>query len=110
MKNQVLASFDIPDIVKSQKLGWPVIGKNSMSPENKEEFEPPSVNVPPGATAPCTPVLPGARSKKKENSGLLNWLPLARVCQNGVAPVAAIGVKPRPIIPDTVPSIGACCI
>lgn len=106
---KILARFDIPDISKYQNFGSIGMFKNSIFPVNKLELVPPRVNCPLGSSA-SSAVVDDARPSQKDISGLLNWPFVASVCQNGVDCVVAILVKARPIIPDTEPDTGACCI
>lgn len=74
---------------------------NSMSPVNSVELVPPRVNTPP-ETSVCDASV--ARVSQKLISGEESWLVLASVSQKGVAPVEAMVLNARPIIPELLPS------
>lgn len=89
-------------MVSSQKVGVvPGMFKNSMEPEKSDAFVPPSVKTPPD-TSWVFGLL--ERVSQKLISGADSWLFETRVCQKGVAPVLAIALNARPMMPETVPS------
>jgi len=76
--------------------------KYSMSPVYNEELVPPRVKTPPNFSLDSL-VDPNNLFIQKDISGVVNWPPLARACQKGVAWVLANASKARPIIPALVP-------
>jgi hypothetical protein len=75
--------------------------RNSTDPLNSDELVPPSVNTPPGTSCVCAL---DDRVSQNAISGLASWPFVAKVSQNGVAPVLAMVLNARPMIPETAPS------
>ena len=77
---------DILSRGNNQKLGVTPLGMftKSIFPVKSEELVPPSVKAPPGSRV-CAFGSPLKRVRKNPISGVVNELPFARACQNGVA-------------------------
>lgn len=106
----VLIVTDVPatvmaDMVRNQKLGGELLGmfKNSILPVNRDELVPPSVSAPPFCSSAVAEGLLLKRFSQMDISGCENCLLLNRLCQKGVASVAARLWNARPMRPEAEP-------